>query len=103
MPKVKFTFRKCKAETGLRAIGAAERSIIKHKGKVIGEIVGPSWNSKDSKWRVTLKVKDDDHYRNAMLKGVFESDKEARQKMQELADVIASKFDLFYEDDDYDI
>lgn len=102
MPKIKFTFRKRKAETGLRAIGAAERSVIKHKGKVIGEIVGPSWNSKDSKWRVVLQVKDGDHYRSATLKGAFESDKEARQKLQELADAIVAKFDLFYEDDDHE-
>jgi len=54
----KFTFKKEKKETGLRAVGNPWQSVyIKLDGKVVGRIDAPNWRSQDNKWTIRLAVK----------------------------------------------
>ncbi len=56
MSSNKITFKKEKAETGLRSVGHPYRSVhIKHNKKWIGYIQAPSWSQ--SYWIVRLTVK----------------------------------------------
>ena len=55
---MKFTFKKHKAETGLRAVGYGRQSMdIKLDGKVVGTISAPNWQTPDGLWRILLMVK----------------------------------------------
>ena len=55
---MKFTFKKHKRETGLRAVGYPyQSSDIKLDGKVVGTITAPSWQVTDGLWRIRLTVK----------------------------------------------
>ena len=54
----KFTFKREKKETGLRAVGHPyQSSIIKLDGKEVGTITAPSWQVTDGLWRIRLTVK----------------------------------------------
>ena len=55
---MKFTFKKEKRETGLRAVGYPYASTeIKLDGKVVGSISAPNWQTPDGLWRIRLTVK----------------------------------------------
>lgn len=55
---MKFTFKKHKRETGLRAVGYPYTSSdIKLDGKVVGTLDAPSWQTPDGLWRIRLTVK----------------------------------------------
>jgi len=55
---MKFTFKREKAETGLRAVGHPYANVtIKFNGKEVGTIIGPSWNTHDNLWRITFSIK----------------------------------------------
>lgn len=56
---MKFTFRKERPETGLRAVGRTRPSTeIKLNGAWVGTISAPNWQTKDGKWGVGLMVDD---------------------------------------------
>ena len=55
---MKFTFKRQKRETGLRAVGyPCQSSDIKLDGKVVGTISAPNWQVKDGLWRILLTIK----------------------------------------------
>ncbi len=77
----KFRFKKEPRETGLRAVGHPHANTkIKLDGGEVGWIHAPSWSTKDNKWEVWIRVKQDgENWANRKLKPRFDSEPEARE------------------------
>lgn len=55
---MKFTFKRNKKQTGLAAVGNPYPNVqIKQKGKVVGEISAPNWQTKDRQWRIRFMIR----------------------------------------------
>ena len=55
---MKFTFKRDKRETGIRAVGYPHASVrIKLGGKEVGYLAAPNWQTKDRLWRIRFSVK----------------------------------------------
>lgn len=102
---MKFTFKKEKSETGLRAVGNPypDTLIRISKGKHVGSIVAPNWQTEDNLWRIRLLVKDDDSnagFRWVRLVAKFETEPEARAFLNSKYAELRAKYDLYEMEDD---
>lgn len=100
---MKFTFKKEKAETGLRAVGNSTPStIIKIEGKDCGRISASNWQTKDGKWGVGLMVKGGTNpncnWIWVFFKTRFDEEKEARIWLNGFADKILTKYEIRSQD-----
>ena len=95
----KFTFKKQPKETGLAAIGHPYPDVdIKLKKLVIGYIDAPTHLTLDSKWRIRLKVVNVNMtpgWQWITLKGVFDTEKEARTFLQLHTDEILRRWPVY--------
>jgi hypothetical protein len=96
-----FTYKKDKPATGLRAVGYSTPSTaIKLRGKEVGTIVAPSWQTKDHKWGVRIAVEKEPtkeepaSFRWIQFKIRFDSEPEARGWLQANAHHIQRMFVL---------
>lgn len=97
----KFTFKKEKKETGLRAVGNPYQSVyIKLNGCVVGMIDAPNWQSKDHKWAIRLAIKETPqpgypaNFAWITLKTKFDIEAGAREFLSIFGDELQAKFDL---------
>jgi hypothetical protein len=90
MTKNHFTFKRQKSETGLRGVGYPNPdTTIKHNRLVVGYINGPTWQTSDNKWSVSLTRKDSEahcHWKWVKLKFRFDTEPEARTWLKEHAE-----------------
>lgn len=81
---MKITFKKHAKETGLRAIGYSHQDVdIKFDGQLVGWISAPTWQTKDRKWGIWVRVKEGDVWRNASFKCRFDDESAARKWVQD--------------------
>jgi hypothetical protein len=107
MAKKFFTFKKEPRETGLMSVGHPHQTVcVKHDKKECGVIAPPSWNSKDNKWDVRLKVKQEptakDHcsWKWIYIKERFDDEQSARDWLNANVEKITNSFELFLTDPD---
>jgi hypothetical protein len=104
MPKSeRFTFKKQKPLTGLMGVGNPyPNTTIKHDKMVVGYIYAPTWQTKDGKWSISLKISDpEDRWHWSRLKARFDSEPEARNFLNTHAEKILS-FNLHHDEPDED-
>lgn len=95
-----FTFKKHPQMTGLASIG--QRTLetdIKHKGKCVGLIIVPRLF--EDNVRVRLMVKQEAHpgWGWVTLKAGFDTEGDARAKLNERYEYVLKTFDLHHQDD----
>ena len=108
MKKYNISFKKHPKNTGLMTVGYSNPNVdIKLNKKVIGEIIGPNWNTKDDKWRICFSVmKKESEIRalnnnpNCSWKWVeiakkFDTENEAREYIKKCFNSLFDKYEFF--------
>ena len=93
--------------TGLRSVGEPYQSVtIKYKKKPCGTIYAPTWSTEDHKWSISLMVEEEKANSNdwkwVKFKARFETEKEARQWLQDHGLQILSRYKLRF-DEEFDM
>ena len=104
---MKVTFKKHAQMTGLAGIGYSHPNVdIKINKKIIGEIVGPTWQTPDGKWGISfcvMKKEPDDNpncdWKNISLKARLDSEEDARKFVEEYIDQISERYTFYYQED----
>jgi len=98
---MRLTFKKDKRETGLRAVGNGNPDVnIKADGEIVGLINGPTWQTKDGKFSISLVVdkeivpNDPAGFQWVTLKARFDAETEARDFVKRNWETIQSKYAL---------
>ena len=99
---MRFTFKRRKQETGQQGIAQPYPSVdIKLDKKIVGWISAPSPLGHDG-WYIFLRLEDKSkncNWKNAKLKGDWETEAAAKAFLQTNADAILAKFTLVPEED----
>lgn len=88
----KFTFKKDPKITGLASVGHREGADIKYKGKKVGRLSAPQWNSRNNLWGIrftalkTYKLAEGENcpWYWITLKQTFDSEKQCRDFLKEI-------------------
>ena len=104
---MKVTFKKHARITGLAGIGYSHPNVdIKINKKIIGEIVGPTWQTPDGKWGImfcVMKKEPDDNpnceWKNIILKARLNNEQDARKFVEEYINQISDRYTFHYRED----